>query len=201
MRYRIVLLLIVFGVQFQSNAQDKPITIEAETVANRMLLYAVNQTLTDYDAKLEVEGTNFRQSKGKPRWIHVPAASKVHMHNLMLTKGKQPNYTYTLEINDSLSRRALKKPAEAIKIDPKKPILVYRTKNCTTCDALIHSLNNSKYRYTMHDLAEKPAMKEQLSSALPGLDTIATPVISLGGLLYTDLETYDAIIEKLNKEE
>lgn len=201
MRYKIVVLFIVFTVQFQSSAQEKPITIEAETVANRMLLYAVNQTLTDYDAMLVVEGTNFRQSKGKPRWVHVPAASKVHMHNLMLTKDQQPNYTYTLEINDSLSRRALKKPAEAIKIDPKKPILVYRTENCTSCDTLISSLDKSSYRYTIYDLAEKPAMNEQLSSALPGLDTISTPVISLGGLLYTDLETYEAIIGKLNEED
>ncbi len=137
----ILLCLVTFKVSAQ---EDDRIKIVEEKVANRLALYALNVTDNDLDVMITVQGTDFRQSKGRPRLMRVPAISKVHLKNLILMKGKEPKYTYTLEINDSLSRRALKRPFEKIKVDPKKTITIYIPEACSTCDTLVASLTASK---------------------------------------------------------
>ncbi len=51
------------------------------------------------------------------------------------------------------------------------------------------------------DLQEKPDVAEVLKRALPAMDTISTPIMSIGGALYTDIVTYDALLEKLKELE
>ena len=191
----IVILCLSKGI-----SQEKPITIEEERVANRLMLYAINENLVDLDLKIVVSGTNFRQSKSVPRFIRLPSTSRVHVANLMLTRGVQPSYTYELEVKDSLSRRALKKPFTKIRVSPKKNITVYITENCTSCDTIVNPLERSPYKYTAHNLAEKPEIKKQLSMALPSLDTITRPIISLNGSLFTELKSFEELLEKLNNE-
>lgn len=196
----ILLALTLYLNVTNTFAQEKPITIEEERVANRLMLYAVNENLVDLDVKITVSGTNFRQSKAVPRFIRVPSTSRVHVANLMLKRGVQPSYTYELEVNDSLSRRALKKPFKKIRIAPKKNITIYITEGCTSCDTIVNPLERSPYKYTAHNLAEKPEIKSQLAKAMPSLDTITRPVISLNGSLYTEIKTFEELIEKLNGE-
>lgn len=182
-------------------AQDEPIKIVEEKIVNRLMLYAVNETDTDYDVTITVEGTDFRQSTAKPRAIRVPATSKVNVSRLMLIKGKDPKYTYTLDVTDSLSRRALRKQFELIKVNPKKQITVYITENCKGCDSIMKPLQDSKYKFTSYNLAEKTEIKNQLKMAIPSIDSMETPVFSLGGLLFPEVKNYDELMEELNKEE
>jgi len=197
---KLTLVFLAVCSQFIGFAQEEePIKIVEERVANRLMLYAVNESDTDYDLIIKVSGTNFRQSKGRDRAIRVPAISKVHVKNLILSKGKQPVYTYKLTLNDSLSRRALKKPATRIRIDPKKRIVVYITEACANCSDLLTALEESKYNYSIHTLSEEANIKEQLSKVLPELETLTNPVIALGGSLYQNIENYEQLIEALNK--
>src|SRR5690606_26236068 len=69
-------------------SQEKPIEIVEEEKANRLFLYALNKNEQDLNVMITVEGTNFRQSKSKPRMIRVPAASKVLLTNLFVERGK-----------------------------------------------------------------------------------------------------------------
>jgi len=181
-------------------AQEKNVKIVEEKIANRLALYAVNGSETDYDVMITVSGKNFRQSKGKPRLVRVPQASKVHLKNLILTKGKFPQYTYELVVNDSLSRRALRKPFTNIKIKPKKLITIYVTENCPTCDSIINPLNESKYKFTSIVLADRPEVKEGLKRVIPKLDSIQKPIVSLGGKIFPEVENYDQLMEELNKD-
>ncbi|MBV1924139.1 MAG: glutaredoxin [Flavobacteriaceae bacterium] len=181
-------------------AQEKNIKIVEEKIANRLALYAINGSETDYDVMITVSGTNFRQSKGKPRLVRVPQASKVHLKNLILTKGKFPQYTYELVVNDSLSRRALRKPFTNIKIKPKKLITIYVTENCPTCDSIIKPLNESKYKFTSIILAERPEVKEGLKRVIPKIDSIQKPIVSLGGKIFPKVENYDQLMVELNKD-
>lgn len=196
----LLLLLIVISTSTLFAQDEGPIKIIEEKIANRLMLYAVNETETDYDVTITVEGTDFRQSKAKPRAIRVPAISKVNVSRLMLIKGKEPKYTYKLDVTDSLSRRALKKQFKKIKIDPKKPITVYITENCKGCDSIMKPLQDSKYKFKSYNLAEKTEIKNQLKMAIPSIDTLETPVFSLGGLLFPEVKNYDELIEELNKE-
>lgn len=184
-------------------SQERPIEIVGEEKANRIFLYALNKNEQDFDVIMTVEGTNFRQSKSAPRPVRVPAASKVMMANLIVERGKRANYTYKLEVNDSLSRRALRKEFEAIKIDPKKKVIVYIPENCTTCDTLVSNLEKSHYLYTSHRFSEKPELKGQLAPAFANstvkIDSVSTPIISLGGVLHVKIEDYDQLLEELNK--
>ncbi len=184
-------------------SQERPIEIVEETKANRLFLYALNKNEQDLDVSITVEGTNFRQTKTAPRMVRVPAASKVLMTNLMVERGKRANYTYKLQVSDSLSRRAMRKEFEPIKIDPKKKVIVYIPENCTTCDSLISKLDQSRYLYTSHRFSEKPELKSQLAPAFANstvnIDTVSTPIISLGGVLYVKIEDYDQLLEELNK--
>lgn len=195
--------LIYFFVLLQAHAQEKPIKIVVEEIPNRLAFYAVNENDQAFDAKLTITGTNFRQSRATPRFTRVPAISKVHMKTIILMRGKKPSYTYDLEVNDSLSKRALRKPAEKIKISPKKQIVVYVPKSCLSCDSLINPLNDGPYKFTFHNLGEQPEIAEQLSRSLANsivLDSLETPIVNLGGRLYTKIETYDQLIEALEKE-
>ncbi len=201
MSKKIIFILLLF--LYQANAQQKPIKIITEENNNRLLVYAANETEKDYDVLVTITGKNFRQSRAKPRLIRVPATSKVHVKNLILTRGKKPFPKYNLVINDSLSKRALKKPAELIKIKPKKPITIYITNNCTNCDSIINSLNKSPYIFKTHILAEKPKIKSQLEMAFKNtspLDSINNPIFNLGGKLTTKIENYDQLLEVLHKE-
>lgn len=198
----ILLFLLFFTTQ--ANSQVNPVKIVDEEIRNRLALYAVNESETDYDVLLTVSGTGFKQRAGKPRWMFVPSASKVLINTLIIERGKRVNYTYEIQINDSLSRRSLRKPTEPVKIKPKKPITVFITKDCRTCDTLIKKLDQGKYQYKTHILSEKPEIREQIDRVLSQskipLDSLKTPIISLAGKLYTQIEDHDGLIEAMNEE-
>ena len=164
------------------------------------MLYAINETDIDYDVMITVDGVGFRQSKAKPRLTRVPAVSKVNIARLTLIKGKFFDYSYELVVNDSLSRRALRKQAEPIKVKPKKQITVYIPENCMSCDSIMKPLRDSKYVFTSHNLGEKPEIKKQLGMTMTELDSLQTPLFGLGGLLYPKVKNYDQLLEKLLKE-
>ena len=184
-------------------SQEKPIEIVEEAKANRLFLYALNKNEKDLDVSITIEGTNFRQSKSVPRAVRVPAASKVMLANLIVDKGKKANYTYELKVSDSLSRRALRREYESIKIEPRKKIIVYIPENCNSCDSLVSSLEKSHYLYTSHSFSEKPELKAQLApafaNAIVKIDSVTTPIISLDGVLHVKIEDYDQLLEELNK--
>jgi len=118
--------------------------------------------------------------------------------------GKKPVYTYDIALNDSLSRRAQIRPSEAVKINPRKSITLYITEACSSCDSISSDLSKSYYKYTSHTLADVPEMKEQLKAAFANsiimLDSLNTPVINLGGVLHTEIETYEQLLEAMKKE-
>ena len=184
--------------------QDRPIRIVDEQKANRLLLYAVNENEQAFDIQITIKGSYFRQPKGKARWIHLPAASKVQVKSLIVERGKRAIYTYELETNDSLSRRALKKPAIPIKIEAKKAIVLYLTDRCNTCDSLIANLDKSKYLYKTKNLNDHPKTEEYLKSTFDRsttpFDKVMNAFISLGGKYYGDIATYDELLERLNAE-
>lgn len=200
MKNLICTLVLLFTCQL-SFAQEKEIKIEEKRVANRLMLYAVNENLVDLDVSMTVEGTGFRQSKAKPRLTRVPATSKVHILNLMVTKGMQPMYNATITTSDSLSRRALRKPFDKIKIDPPRPFTIYITERCVTCDTIMSQLHASPYRFTEHILAEKPNIKEQISKAFVGastpIDEVKNPIVSVLGKVYINIEDYETLMDKV----
>lgn len=192
-----VLLLFIFKM----NAQEVPIKVLIEEIPNRLAFYAVNENDEDYDVLLNISGSNFRQSQTKPRLVRVPGASKVHLKTIILIRNKRPNFIYDIEVNDSLSRRALRKEYTPIKVKPKKSITVYITEACNSCDSIVGQLEESKFIFNAHRLSERPEIKEQLKSSFPTtIDTISAPIFNLGGLLYTRIENYDQLLSELNKE-
>lgn len=198
------LLFLLFLVLTAAHAQKRPMKVVEEKSTNRLALYAINENDEDFDVKITISGTNFRQSKARPRFIRVPGTSKVHLKTLMLLRGKTPSYTYELVVNDSLSKRALRKEATPIKIKPDKNITVYVPEHCEQCDSLLLSLSESKYLFDMHELAENVEMKEQLNRSFANsvqLDSLKTPIINLGGKLFTRINNYDDLISKLDFED
>ncbi len=199
-----LLLVFVMALSFTPLfSQEKPIEIVEEAKANRLFLYALNKNEKDLDVSITVEGTNFRQSKSVPRAVRVPAASKVLLTNLIVERGKRANYTYELKVSDSLSRRALRREYEPIKIEPRKKIILYIPENCKSCDSLISSLEKSHYLFTSYSFSEKPELKDQLAPAFINstvkIDFVTTPIISLNGVLHVKIEDYDQLLEELNK--
>lgn len=189
-----------------SFAQEVPIEIEDEVQNNRLLLFAVNKNLQDYDVTISVEGSGFKQRNGVPRKVRVPATSRVNLTSLVVERGKQALYTYTLDVSDSLSRRALKKEYELIKIDPKKPITIFLPNLCTAnCDSLIGSLTKSVYNFRTVKISEDENIKTQLSGSLIGgadrLNEMDTPIVMLGGKMYLQIETYEDLMGRLEEEE
>lgn len=194
-----VLFLVV-----QLSAQKSPISVVTEEIPNRLAFYAINESTKDYDVKVTISGTNIRQSKAIPRLIRVPAASKVHIKNIMLIRGKKPTYSHELYTNDSLSKRAMKKPFKKIKIKPKKQITVYIPNKCTSCDSILTPLKSGLYKFNAYVLSENEKMKNQLqrsfgSTSTP-VDSLKTPIINLGGKLFTKIDTYQKLEEELEKE-
>lgn len=205
---RVVFLLIgLFLSQLQ--AQVNPIKIVEKPSNNRMTFFAVNETQTDYDVLFEVKGKNFRQSAAKPRWIRVPATSKVHLKTVILFRDKKPVFTKSLKVNDSLSKRALKKEFEILdipppKIKPKKQITIYTTNTCVACDSIVAKLTLDNLIFRSINLNEKPEVKNQLSKFIAKspeeMDSISSPIISLGGKLYSWIASYEQLQEELNRE-
>ncbi|WP_396591682.1 hypothetical protein [Allomuricauda sp. R78024] len=176
---------------------------------NRIAFFAENRTFTDYDVLFEVKGTNFRQSAAKPKWIRVPAASKVHLKTIILFRDKRPVYTKTLKTNDSLSKRALKKEFEVLdipppKVRPKKQITIYTSKGCSACDSIMGRLNAGNFIFRSVSLDESTEVKEQLGQFLSRspqeMDSLSSPIISLGGRLYTKITTFDRMMEEMERD-
>lgn len=195
-KYIIIIVVLFFSVQHVS-AQIKEIKIEDERVNNRLLIYAVNENLQDLDVTLTIAGSGFKQSTRKPRAVRVPATSRVHLLNLIVNRGETPNYTYDLIVSDSLNRRALRKEATPIKIDPKNPIIFYVSETCQTCDSLVSSLDKSPYRYSITRFADNPEIKSQIKAAIPELDTVSNAIVNLKGKLFLDIETLEELLNKL----
>ena len=187
-------------------SQEYTVEIEDKLENNKLLLYAVNKNLVDLDVSIEVEGSGFRARGGRQLLYRVPATSKVNIATLIVERGWQAMYTYKLYVSDSLSRRVRKVPFELIKIDPKKPITLFIPKNCSTkCDTLVSSLNESPYKYRKVMIEEDERVKQQLSGALVGgierLDSMDTPIVSIGGKMYVTLETYEELMARMEEEE
>ncbi len=200
---RNLVLLFFLPVMATGWAQDNRIKIEAKKIPNRLAFYAINQSENDLDVKLTLKGTNFRQSKARPRFVRIPATSKVHMKTVVVVRGKQPQYTYELVVNDSLSRRALRKEYELVKIKPKKSITLYVPASCISCDSLEVRLAEGRYLYKVHKLEERQEIKDQLSRSFANsinLDSLQTPILNLGGKLFTKIESYEKLLEELAKE-
>ena len=201
---RMLLPFLLFLFVYSTYAQEIPIEVITEKQANRMMFYAVNKNEQDFDVMITVEGTNFRQSKRKPRLIRLPAASKVHLHNIMIDRGKNPYFTYDLIVNDSLSRRAMKKEFTPIKIRPKKFITIYIPDQCIDTYMILDSLDQSRYLYTETLISEKPIVKETIGKLLKyhetPLDSIRNPLVSLGGAIYPSIKTFSELVEEIRKD-
>nr|WP_299382175.1 hypothetical protein [Allomuricauda sp.] len=203
------LLLFLLITSPLAQAQTGPVKVVESKSKTRIAFYAMNETFTDYDVLFEVKGSNFRQSAAKPRWIRVPATSKVHLKTIILLRDKQPSYTKSIKVNDSLSKRALKKEFEILdvpppKIKPKKHITVYTSSVCPGCDSIVSRLEAENYIFRSVSLDEQPDVKEQLgkylSKSATEMDTISKPIISLGGRLYSWITNYEQLIEELNRD-
>tara|TARA_R110002167_G_scaffold26182_8_gene90277 strand:- start:1202 stop:1801 length:600 start_codon:yes stop_codon:yes gene_type:complete len=199
MKELFLLLLIISTIGV--GAQERPIKIETKELPNRLAFYALNENEQDFDVLLKLTGTNFRQSQGRPRFVRVPGASKVHLKTIVLMRGKKPNFAYDLVVNDSLSKRALKVTAEAIKIRPKKSITIYITERCNICDSIVQPLERGKYVYKALRLNENPKIKDQLSPSFGvPMDSISEPIVNLGGRLFTNIVTYEQLMEALEQD-
>lgn len=197
--------LFIFGISTCVFSQERPIKIVDETENNRILIYAINENEYDLDVSIEIEGWGFRQRAGVPRMYRVPKASKVNIASLIVERGMKAAYTYKLKVNDSLSRRVVRNKAIPVKIDPRKNILVYLKEGCTSCDSLVSKLDNSYYNYRKMVLSKNPEVKEFLINTFryteTPFDSIDNPIVSLGGTLYTEIETYEQLLQKLNGKE
>ncbi|UII79589.1 hypothetical protein [Flagellimonas sp. CMM7] len=208
--FRLLFVLVCLCLCFPKlYGQGNPIKIVEKPSNNRITFFAVNETYKDYDVLFEVSGKNFRQSAARPRLIRVPATSKVHLKTIVLFRDKKPVYTKKLSVNDSLSKRALKKEFEILdipppKIKPKKQITIYTTNECDTCDSIVTKLTNENYIFRNVLLNENPEVKTQVGGFLAKspeeMDTISSPIISLGGKLYSWIKSYSELKEELNKE-
>ncbi|WP_298926587.1 hypothetical protein [uncultured Allomuricauda sp.] len=208
--FRLLFIFFCLCLYFpQLYAQANSVKVVEKESNNRITFFAVNETFQDYDVLFEVKGTNFRQSAAKPRLIRVPATSKVHLKTIILFRDKKPVYTKKLIVNDSLSKRALKKEFEILdipppKIKPKKQITIYTTNNCNTCDSIVTKLTDENYLFRNVLLNENPEVKKQVGSFLAKspeqMDTITSPIISLGGKLYSWIKSYAELQEELNRE-
>jgi hypothetical protein len=201
---RKLLPFLVLFLIFKTFAQEIPIEIIKEKQANRMMFYAVNKNEQDFDVLFSVEGSYIRQNKRKPRLIHVPAASKVHLHSVIVEKGKNPYFTYNLTVNDSLSRGALKKEVIPIKIRPKKFITIYIPDECIDSYKILDSLDQSRYLYTELLISKKPVIKETIGKLLKyyetPLDSLRIPLVSLGGKIYPKIKTFSELVNEIRKE-
>jgi len=190
---------------FFSQAQEKPVKVVEKQKTNRLDFYAINEDEKPYDVLFEVKGTDFRQSAARPRWIRVPATSRVHLKTIILLRGKTPKYTHILKINDSLSRRALKKEFTIVEvppkmIKPKKHITIYATADCSSCDSIVKKLNDRHYIFKHIKLQEQTEIQETLARALnQSLDSLSTPIVNLGGHLYTWIMDYETLLTELEK--
>ncbi|BFP43263.1 hypothetical protein FGF1_41080 [Flavobacteriaceae bacterium GF1] len=199
------ILFIVLFVFNNLQAQEKLVKVIEEQKGNRIAFYAINEDEQPYDVLFEVKGSDFRQSAARPRLTRVPATSKVHIKTIILYRDKTPKYTHTLQVNDSLSRRALKKEYTIIEvppkmITPKRHITIYRTSSCLSCDTIISKLNENRYIFKLIDLQEKKEVKEALSKTLgKSLDSIAYPIINLGGHIYTWITDYETLLSEMDK--
>lgn len=186
-----------------SLGQLRPVIIEEEQEANRIHLFAVNQNNKDLDVSIEVSGTGIRQSGGRDRLFRVPAASRVNIKTLVVERGATPSYTYELTVKEELSKRVIKKPAERIKIDPPKNILVYTRKSCEPCAGLIKDLDSSYYKYRVIDLDEDSKIRQYVAFELEKgsvmLDSTTNPVISLGGEIRADISAYEELRKLLEQ--
>ncbi len=203
-----IALLLCFTTSL-ARSQTGMVKVTETKSRNRIAFFAENRTFTDYDVLFEVKGTNFRQSAAKPKWIRVPAASKVHLKTIILFRDKRPVYTKTLKTNDSLSKRALKKEFEVLdipppKVRPKKQITIYTSKGCSACDSIMGRLNAGNFIFRSVSLDESTEVKEQLGQFLSRspqeMDSLSSPIISLGGRLYTKITTFDRMMEEMERD-
>ena len=91
----------------------------------------------------------------------------------------------------------LKPEFTKIKIAPNQPILLYTSERCSTCDTLISSLNKGTYKYKSLNLTNNTEKEAALEKYIPGIDTITSPIFNVGGHIYTDIKSYDQLLEKL----
>lgn len=198
---RIMITLLLALAPIVGFAQVADIKIEEEKRGRRIMLYGLNETLEDLEVTIEVEGTGFRQSKRKPRGVRIPAASKVHLLNLMLNKGETPQYTVKQTVSDSISRRAIRKESTPIRIPTRERIIMYSTANCTTCDSLVATLERSPYKYENTYLAKDSITRKQVARGITRLDTIVTPLFNVKGVLNTEILNYEDLFETFIKKE
>lgn len=199
-----IFLTFFLGILAFSYGQQKPITIEEERGDNNITLFAINNTLTDYDVSITIKGTGFRQRGRADRKTRVPGRSRVNLVSLIPERGKEPNFVYILDITDSLSRRVIRKDYELIKVNPPKPIVVYIPENCLNCEKITAELDESPFLYKTVLIAESESVHPYIKNALKGTDqtfeTLDCAVLNIGGKIYPGINSYKEIEEKLEEK-
>lgn len=202
MKLSVLVCLLFIFCNLLTAQEQRIIIIEEERLNNRLMLFALNKTLTDYDVAITVKGTGFRLPSGAPRKVRVPGRSRVNLINLVIERSQEPRYTYTLDITDSLSKRSLIREAELIKINPVKAITLYIPDNCTDCDTFINALDESPFNYKKVQLSENETIKSQLSQALGtsvNLENRETAIFNVGGKTYLHISSYEELMEKMEE--
>lgn len=197
------LLSFVLLMGFSIRAQEA-IKITDSIDKNRLLIYATNQTLTDLDILLTLDGSGFRQRAGAPRRMHIPARAKVNVLSLVIERGKTPYYDYHVETFEELAARSLKfEIIELVKVKPPAPIHLIFPDTCTNCEELLAQMNEGPYDFFQRSLSDNEDMKTQLAPAFIGttydIDTIDTAIVMIGGKVFPQLQTYEEIIAKINE--
>lgn len=188
---------------FSMHAQET-IKITDSINKNRLLIYATNQTLTDLDVLITLDGSGFRQRAGAPRRMHIPARAKVNVLSLVIERGKTPYYNYQIETFEELAARSLKfEVLELIKVKPPVPIHLIFPDPCTNCEELLAQMNEGPYEFFQRNLSDNEDMKTQLAPAFRGttydIETIETAIVMIGGKVFPQLHTYEEIIDKINE--
>ncbi|XLS30803.1 hypothetical protein ACJD0Z_08210 [Flavobacteriaceae bacterium M23B6Z8] len=204
-KFLIICFLFTAGI----DAQQNEIQIIENKTDRKVEFYALNETEKDFDILIKISGSNIKQSMAKPRKIRVPATSKVLLKNIFLVRGKTPSYSYELEVSDSLSRRALRRPFQKVIVVPKRKIpreniTIYIPQACMTCDSIVAGLEKDFYEYKTYVLADNPEVADQLEKAFPSASTPIADrkdaIISIGGKLYTWIDEYQKLLEIMRSD-
>lgn len=204
--YLLLLLLIFFVIGTKAQNDHKHVRLIEEIKGKRYELYIENTDSISYDIFLKVDTKDFRRSSERPILKTIPPKSKQRVLTMVILKGKEGKYTYTLVINEVAYALQFDKDFELLntKLDEaltSKTVEIYTQNNCSICPDAKRILTKNKIGYQEHNIDQDTTHYNKLIKEFKALKPNSAvnhiPILKVDDKVYNQIETLEDFIEAL----
>ncbi|MCB0458080.1 MAG: glutaredoxin [Flavobacteriaceae bacterium] len=163
MKYKVIILILLFTTAF-SYAQKEKVIVTEKKQGKRITLFAENTTQDTLNVFIMLTAQGYRRSADRPVVMNIPPKRKVRVMTLIEMDDQESSYTYNLIVNEKLDNSITVNPEKDIadiETVIKGKIVVFSKTDCPKCETLSAFLYKEQINHRVININEDPKLYRQ----------------------------------------